>query len=203
MHIFDNLYEQQRKLEEERHRSLLKKLNISEEEYQFREKKRKEEAAKRLKEEEKKERIRGTIIIGAIFLLLFAIAYFTHWGPLAMFDGFILGLFLLVFVSFFLIDYLVKIKIFSWLDKASNIKYIVFLLLGIVIGWFSFVETYHFLIYEEGDNQVVYITPHGGKYHLKKNCPHIKGHIIMRTTLGVIKRSKSPCETCTGQEGGW
>ena len=148
MHIFDNMNEQHRRLEEERHRSLLKKSNISEEEYQLREKKRKEEAAKRIKEEEKKETIRGTIIIGAIFLLLFAIAYFTHWGPVAMFVGFILGFFLWFFVSFFLIGHLVKIKLFSWLDKASNIKYVVFLLLGIVIGWYSFVGTYKFLTYE-------------------------------------------------------
>ena len=199
MRIFDDISETQRKLEEERHLSILKKLNITEEEYQLREKKRKEEEYLINKGKKKKERIRSVIFLGTIFLLLFAIAYFTHWGPVAMFVGFILGFFLWAFISFYLIDYIVKIKIFSWLDKASDAKYYVFLLLGIVIGWYAFKGTYKFLTWEEGDDQVVYITPHGYKYHTDKECSHIKGHIIFRTTLGDIKGSKSPCKTCSGR----
>lgn len=201
MHIFDDLFEKQRKLEKERHLSLLKELNITEEEYQLRVKKRKEEADKiyKEKEKEKKDRIRNAIIIGAIFLLLFAIAYITHWGPIAMLVGLLVGFFLGVFVSVFLLDYLAKIKIFSWLDKVSDAIYVVFPLLGIVIGFCCFVGTYKFLTYEEGDDQVVYITPHGYRYHIDKDCSHIEGHKIIKTTFGNIKQNMKPCETCSGR----
>ena len=200
--IFYADYEKER-LEKERllkarkkaHEEELIKLGITEEEFQEQERKRKEQEEIDRKKENKKVAIIISLFFVFAIIVYVLITAVTHSSIMAGLFGFVVGMLILIYIPFFL----------GWVIEKSLKKSIEFngwlVLLSIIfsgtLGLFTATGIYNAMIYEYGDESIVYVTPEGYCYHRDKDCFEIKGHVVRARSYGSVKNHKRPCEVCS------